>query len=592
MSAEESVARFRDACLGAVLRVGAVALAVVVVYFGASLASVREQPWGRLALAFGVGAAFWLLVLSTLSRALKPFAPQAVGSRTATEDYLSLTNKARALPTKVAAMVLVQWVGGGVLAGAALAVFDESIGEAFLRLSFVVTLVAMAAGGTVFLSVQNEARNLLRAVSGEVGVKVALDGIAPGGAYFTARMVLLSGVLLILGVGAVLDQLTQVTRSLDSAVRGAEGAELTRAVDDYRFRMVVTVVVLLGVLVLVAVAIARLMARALIEPLQEVAAEAKLLSEGTMRSPRLIAAEDEGWTVTATFVRTQLQLHEVVTRYSQAAGKLALAKGAVSSAARLLEETSTGQAASLNETSATTEELAQSAKQISHNAESVADIAESTSLKAREGQEIAEAFAGAVERMKADNRTIADAVDRLQKRVQQIGKIVEFINTIAGRADLLALSAELEGTKAGDVGRGFGLVAAEMRRLAENVMESTSEIVELITEIRDATRVTVEVTEQGLRQTESGTSLAANVVASLARVVDLAERTAESVKAISLATQQQQSGTDQLAEAMADILGNTQSGLTATKQLVSANDELGELTDRALALVGRFKLVA
>ena len=74
------------------------------------------------------------------------------------------------------------------------------------------------------------------------------------------------------------------------------------------------------------------------------------------------------------------------------------------------------------------------------------------------------------------------------KRVQQIGKIVEFINGVADKSDLLALNAELEGTKAGEVGRGFSLVAAEMRRLAENVLESTKEIEGLIEEIREATQ--------------------------------------------------------------------------------------------------------
>ncbi|MFP2902888.1 methyl-accepting chemotaxis protein, partial [Corallococcus sp. 4LFB] len=66
-------------------------------------------------------------------------------------------------------------------------------------------------------------------------------------------------------------------------------------------------------------------------------------------------------------------------------------------------------------------------------------------------------------RMRQDNQAIGSAVARLNKRVQQIGKIVEFINGVADKSDLLALNAELEGTKAGEVGRGFSLVAAEMR---------------------------------------------------------------------------------------------------------------------------------
>jgi methyl-accepting chemotaxis protein len=158
--------------------------------------------------------------------------------------------------------------------------------------------------------------------------------------------------------------------------------------------------------------------------------------------------------------------------------------------------------------------------------------------------------------------------------VQQIGKIVEFINGVADKSDLLALNAELEGTKAGEVGRGFSLVAAEMRRLAENVLESTKEIEGLIEEVREASRAAVAATDGGVRATDTGTSLAQQVTESLKQIVDLAGQTSDAVRSISLATQQQQTGTDQLADTMADILRITQQSLNATKQVSTANGDL------------------
>ena len=130
---------------------------------------------------------------------------------------------------------------------------------------------------------------------------------------------------------------------------------------------------------------------------------------------------------------------------------------------------------------------------------------------------------------------------RLNKRVQQIGKIVEFINGIADKSDLLALNAELEGTKAGDVGRGFSLVAAEMRRLAESVIESTREIERLIEEIRDATNAAVMATEAGVKATDAGSAaVASRCRRSSARSSTLAGQTFDAVRTISLATHQQQ----------------------------------------------------
>ena len=193
-------------------------------------------------------------------------------------------------------------------------------------------------------------------------------------------------------------------------------------------------------------------------------------------------------------------------------------------------------------------------------------------------------------RMRHDNQAIASAVTRLNKRVQQIGKIVEFINGVADKSDLLALNAELEGTKAGEVGRGFSLVAAEMRRLAENVLESTKEIEGLIEEVREASRAAVAATEGGVRATDTGTSLAQQVTESLKQILDLAGQTSDAVRSISLATQQQQTGTDQLADTMADILRITQQSLNATKQVSTANGDLLVLALDLRGVVERFQI--
>ncbi|RKI44598.1 methyl-accepting chemotaxis protein, partial [Corallococcus sp. AB004] len=149
---------------------------------------------------------------------------------------------------------------------------------------------------------------------------------------------------------------------------------------------------------------------------------------------------------------------------------------------------------------------------------------------------------------------------------------------------------ELEGTKAGEVGRGFSLVAAEMRRLAENVLESTKEIEGLIEEVREASAAAVTVTGGGVRAVETGTGLAEQVSESLRQIVDLAGRTSDSVRIISRSTQQQQAGTDQLAETMADILRITQQSLNATKQVGAANGDLLGLAQDLRGVVERFQI--
>jgi methyl-accepting chemotaxis protein len=404
-----------------------------------------------------------------------------------------------------------------------------------------------------------------------------------------ARIVVLTVILVVIPSALMVD----VTRSASRAAQltiaqapRAEQADVARA----EIRAAVTgTLTLAAALVAFALLAAWLAGSGLADPLKQIADEANRISRGDLRDVRVVAAEDEVWTVTATFTLLQAQLQDVIGQLQRAGISIGSTTEQLMATSSKYESGAADQASSLNETSATTEELAQSARQISHNAGSVSDLAQKTFEAARAGQDSAEAFVAAVDRMKHDNASIAEAVTRLQKRVQQIGRIVEFITTVADRSDLLALSAELEGTKAGEVGRGFTLVAAEMRRLAENVIESTNEIEELIGEIREATLSTVSATDRGMEHTESGTALAGAVAQSLSQVVQLAQQTSDSVRAISLATQQQQSSTDQLAEAMADILGITQQSLAATKQVTSANHELITLSGDLKALVERFQ---
>ncbi|HEX8704751.1 MAG TPA: methyl-accepting chemotaxis protein, partial [Myxococcaceae bacterium] len=193
-------------------------------------------------------------------------------------------------------------------------------------------------------------------------------------------------------------------------------------------------------------------------PMRQLADEARRIADGDLATPRLIPAEDEAWAVSAAFAMMRAHLADVLSQLQRAGAQISATTEEILATSGRYEAGAAEQASSLDETSATTEELARSARQIAENAGSVAEIAQRTLAAAQNGQGSAEAFLASMSRMRNDNQAIASAVTRLNKRVQQIGKIVEFINGVADKSDLLALNAELEGTKAGEVGRGFSLV--------------------------------------------------------------------------------------------------------------------------------------
>ncbi|WNG19240.1 methyl-accepting chemotaxis protein [Cystobacter fuscus] len=405
------------------------------------------------------------------------------------------------------------------------------------------------------------------------------------------RLVLFTAVAVLCPSVFILDvSVSRTMDTFDQILQTRDPQEQQRVVHQARRATGLPLGVLAGLVVVLVLGTAYVAGTALAEPLRALSEDATRIAQGEVRTPRFIPAEDEVWAVSAAFTRMQAQLAQALVQLQRAGLQISSTTEQLVATSADQESGAGEQAVSLNETRATTEELARSAQQIAVNAESVSAMAETTFGAAQSGQRSAAAFLAAMHRMKGDNQAIADAVVRLNKRVQQIGKVVEFINEIADKSDLLALNAELEGTKAGEPGRGFSLVAAEMRRLAENVLSSTLAIERLIDEIRDATQAAVMATEAGLKTTERGASLAAQVDASLGLILELARQTSHAVRSISLATQQQQTGTDQLAAAMGDILRVTEENAEATQQMVAANTDLSALARDLKATVQRFRV--
>lgn len=289
------------------------------------------------------------------------------------------------------------------------------------------------------------------------------------------------------------------------------------------------------------------------------------------------------------FSRVMETLRVFVREINEAALRLSSSANEVLAASTQHESSSTEQAAAIHETTATMEELKHASAQIAENAGAVARAAEETLNSARSGRGAIAEFTHAMQQIRADGAAVSDSITKLLRRVERIGSVVEVIDEIADRSDLLALNAALEGSRAGEAGKGFSIVAAEMRRLAENVLDSTKEIQNLIAEIREATAAAASAAEASRGATDQGEKLGSVAASAVEGILAGVQETSDAARVINLATQQQRTATEQAVASMAEVEDLTRQTTRASKQSTAAAAELTQLANRLSELIRRFK---
>ncbi len=272
----------------------------------------------------------------------------------------------------------------------------------------------------------------------------------------------------------------------------------------------------------------------------------------------------------------------------EASLQISASSSEVLAAATQQESSMAEHASAIHETTATMEELKGASHQIAENARTVAAVAEQTLVSARSGEGSIRGLLESVQRITENASVTHDAMARLARRVERIGSVVEVIDDIADRSDLLALNAALEGAKAGEAGRGFSIVSAEMRRHAENVHVSTKEIKGLIGEIREATDSAIDASHKNRGAADEGNRQGQAAMVSVQEIVAGVQETNDAARVIHLATQQQRTATEQVVQSMAEVEIATRQAQEGARQSSSAAAGLARLAERLSSLVKRF----
>ncbi len=240
----------------------------------------------------------------------------------------------------------------------------------------------------------------------------------------------------------------------------------------------------------------------------------------------------------------------------------------------------------ITNTSSAVEELTVSMKQVSNNAEASAEAARRALDAAEQGNRAVRDTLEGMQRIRASVQATAKKIKSLGDRSLEISEIINVINDITEQTNLLALNAAIEAARAGEAGRGFAVVADEVRKLAEHSRSATKDIAALIKAIQAETNEAVVVMEEGTKEVEVGARLADQAGRALDAISSVVRQSAELVQEISLASKQQVRGTEGVANAMqiiSNITRQTSQGARQTARTVEQMVKLSEQLNEALS---------
>ena len=243
------------------------------------------------------------------------------------------------------------------------------------------------------------------------------------------------------------------------------------------------------------------------------------------------------------------------------------------------------QATAMNEISTTISELLATSRQIAESARRVSEIAEQTATAARSGDLTVEKGHESITGIRRQVDVIVHHMLDLGKKSQQIGSVLEIVSELAEQTNILAINATIEAAGAGEAGRRFGVVADEIRKLADRVGGSTKEIRGLIDDVRSAVNTTVMTTESGSKAVEAGADQFARVAAAFGQISGQVAITTEAAREIELSTKQQATAVEQVNVAITNVSQATKETEVSTGQTLRTAAELAHLSRELLRLV-------
>ena len=301
-------------------------------------------------------------------------------------------------------------------------------------------------------------------------------------------------------------------------------------------------------------------------------------------SRQLSAASEQAGSATQQIATT---IQQVARGTQEQSASVQETSSSVEQLSRAIEQIARGaqeQTRSVQEAADSVTRLNEAIARVAALAKTVKEVAERSQEAAMSGGESVHRTIQGMAAIKESAGCVAAKIQELQGYSKQIGSIVEAIDDIAEQTNLLALNAAIEAARAGEHGRGFAVVADEVRKLAERSGRETKQIAELITQVQKGTEEAVSAMERGSREVEQGFLLAEGAGEALQLILEGARGAAEPIAQIAAAAQQMEAASKKVVDLMDSVSTVVEESSTATREMAASGRQVTEAMEKIAAI--------